>query len=128
MGEVSFARPANARGFSQDLVAGFQPYSPLFATAFGRLWSHQRDEAVEVVTSPPRLEDFAITELSPREGEVVQMILKGHSSQSIGLALEIALPTVKTHRKHAYAKPGISTQQQLFSAFLYWQSRQTDKL
>ena len=46
------------------------------------------------------------------------MILKGHSSLSISHALTIALPTVKTHRRNAYAKLGISTQQQLFRLFL----------
>ena len=67
------------------------------------------------------LEDFAKDILSSREAEIVQLVLKGHSGPSIGLTLGIALPTVKTHRKNAYAKLGINTQQQLLNAFLQWQ-------
>ncbi|MDE1131728.1 MAG: helix-turn-helix transcriptional regulator [Ascidiaceihabitans sp.] len=47
--------------------------------------------------------------------------MKGHSSLSMNLKLSIARPTVKTHRKNAYVKPGINTQQQLLNAFLQWQ-------
>lgn len=129
MGEVSFARPVSTGGFTPDVIAGLRPFYPLFTSAFRALWSRKSALAFDAaVSSRPGLEDFATTELSPREGEVVRMILKGHSSQSISLTLGIALPTVKTHRKNAYAKLGISTQQQLFSTFLTWQSSQTGKL
>ena len=78
---------------------------------------------VEVVLIQPSRQDatresFGQSVLTSREAEVVQMILKGHSSLSISHALTIALPTVKTHRRNAYAKLGISTQQQLFRLFL----------
>jgi len=56
--------------------------------------------------------------LSQREREVAHMILQGHSSQSISLNLGISLTTVKTHRRNLYAKLNISTQQELFAAFL----------
>ena len=120
MGELSFARPVADGGFSDTLLAQFSPFLPLFSTAFRLLWARQtRNQNAD---APERvLQDFARHILSPREAEVVQMVLKGHSSLSISLTLGIALPTVKTHRKNAYAKLGISTQQQLFNAFLEWQ-------
>ncbi|WP_291736557.1 helix-turn-helix transcriptional regulator [Leisingera sp. F5] len=122
MGEISFARPAADGGFPDSLLARLRPFLPLFAAAFRQLWSHHTDSPVPA--EPDRtLQDFARSTLSPREAETVQLILKGHSSLSISLTLGIALPTVKTHRKNAYAKLGISTQQQLFNAFLQWQGK-----
>ncbi|WP_082017865.1 response regulator transcription factor [Leisingera sp. ANG-Vp] len=120
MGEISFARPAAQGGYPDDLLERLRPFLPLFAAAFRQLWSR---EAVAPETADPdrTLRDFARAILSPREAEVVQMVLKGHSSLSISLTLGIALPTVKTPRRNAYAKLGISTQQQLFNAFLEWQ-------
>jgi DNA-binding CsgD family transcriptional regulator len=56
--------------------------------------------------------------LSDREREVTQLILRGHSSQSICFNLGISLGTVKTHRKNAYAKLNISSQSELLSLFL----------
>lgn len=122
MGEVSFARPASQGGFPPELIAPLQPFYPLFATGFRALWSRHPQNTGRPEASHPVLEGFARDLLSPREQQVVQMILKGHSSLSISLTLDIAVPTVKTHRKHAYAKLGISTQQQLFGAFLEWQT------
>jgi DNA-binding CsgD family transcriptional regulator len=125
MGEISLARPSNLGGFSPRMVAQLQPFIPLFATAFRRLWLRHSDNATTAIKRRPPLDDFAIGVLSPREAEIVQLILKGHSSLSISLTLEIALPTVKTHRKNAYAKLGISTQQQLLNTFLQWQETAT---
>ncbi|MCF6431146.1 LuxR C-terminal-related transcriptional regulator [Leisingera sp. MMG026] len=122
MGEISFARPAAEGGFPDDLLARLRPFLPLFAAAFRQLWPRHRDSPAPA--EPERkLQDFARSTLSPREAETVQLILKGHSSLSISLTLGIALPTVKTHRRNAYAKLGISTQQQLFNAFLHWQGK-----
>lgn len=121
MGEVSFSRPSQAGGFTPDLIAQLRPFHPLFACAFRAIWSRHPQNRMPPAAPSPRLEDFAADILSPRERQVVEMILKGHSSLSISLALDIALPTVKTHRKNAYSKLGISTQQQLFGAFLDWQ-------
>ncbi|MNP83256.1 Response regulator protein TodT [compost metagenome] len=64
------------------------------------------------------LDVFKCDALSPREHQVARMILKGHSSMSISLNLDIALPTVKTHRKNIYAKLGIATQSELMGLFL----------
>ncbi|AXI48845.1 LuxR family transcriptional regulator [Sulfitobacter sp. SK012] len=121
MGEISLARPSELGGFSPEMVARLQPFYPLFATAFRHLWARNSDAAATPIERRPPLDDFAVGILSPREAEIVQLILKGHSSLSISLTLEIALPTVKTHRKNAYAKLGISTQQQLLNTFLQWQ-------
>lgn len=122
MGEISFARPSAEGGFTADLVARLAPFHPLFAVAFRKIWAARAGgKDANAGTQSKRLEDFAKDRLTTREAEIVQLILKGHSSLSIALTLEIALPTVKTHRRNAYAKLGIGTQQQLFTLFLDWQ-------
>jgi DNA-binding CsgD family transcriptional regulator len=62
-----------------------------------------------------RLRSFASDTLSPRESEIVQLILQGHSTPSAAALLDIAEGTVKVHRRHAYAKLGITSQAELFS-------------
>jgi DNA-binding CsgD family transcriptional regulator len=56
--------------------------------------------------------------LSMREAAIVELVLQGHSSESIGLKLGIATGTVKVHRRNVYRKLGISSQTQLFSLYL----------
>lgn len=53
--------------------------------------------------------------LSPRQAEVALLILRGHSSVSIGLQLDISPQTVKVFRKQLYRKCGIASQAQLFT-------------
>ncbi|WP_209015004.1 helix-turn-helix transcriptional regulator [Roseibium limicola] len=56
--------------------------------------------------------------LSPRQAEVALLILRGHSSVSIGLRLGISFQTVKVIRKQLYRKCSISSQAELFSLFM----------
>ncbi|GAB3093308.1 hypothetical protein G8770_06335 [Aestuariicella hydrocarbonica] len=53
--------------------------------------------------------------LTQREQDVFQCILHGHSSKSTANKLNIALGTVKIHRRNIYNKLDISTQSELFS-------------
>ncbi len=61
---------------------------------------------------------FGAESLTEREREIAILVLKGHSSRSIAGATEIALGTVKIHRKNIYRKLGISSQSELFALFL----------
>jgi DNA-binding CsgD family transcriptional regulator len=59
--------------------------------------------------------------LSPREAEICAMILVGYTTLGISLNLEISINTVATHRKRAYKKLGIATQNELFcKCFEVW--------
>ena len=53
--------------------------------------------------------------LSPRQAEVALMILRGHSTPSIGLRLGLSPQTVKVFRKQLYAKCNLSSQAELFA-------------
>ena len=53
-------------------------------------------------------------DISPREAEICTMIVIGHTTQGISLELGISKNTVITHRRRAYEKLGISSQNELF--------------
>jgi DNA-binding CsgD family transcriptional regulator len=63
-------------------------------------------------------EQFGSRLLSERERQVAGLVLQGHSSESIARHLDISPGTVKIHRRNCYRKLGISTQAELFAAFL----------
>ena len=56
--------------------------------------------------------------LSGRQAAVALLILRGHSSTSIGLRLGISPQTVKVFRKQLYRKCTISSQAELFSLMM----------
>jgi DNA-binding CsgD family transcriptional regulator len=56
--------------------------------------------------------------LTPREREVAEFTLKGHSAESAGQILGISPGTVRIHRRNIYAKLRINSQGELFSRFL----------
>lgn len=56
--------------------------------------------------------------LSPRQAEVALLILRGHSTVSIGLRLGVSAQTVKVFRKQLYARCGITSQAELFALML----------
>ena len=56
--------------------------------------------------------------LTDREASIIELVLQGHSSESIGLRLDISTGTVKVHRRNVYRKLGISSQIQLLSIYL----------
>jgi DNA-binding CsgD family transcriptional regulator len=55
--------------------------------------------------------------LSPRESEVCAGIVMGYSTLAIALNCGISTHTVATHRKRAYAKLAISSQNELFTRY-----------
>ncbi len=120
MAEISLSRIRSEGGFDASAIARLKQAFPLIAAIFRRLWAHlSRDEPRPQSGAIDHLfEDFGRGLLSPREREVALLILKGHSSESIGYHLGISTATVKTHRQKLYAKLNLSTQQELFSTFL----------
>lgn len=73
------------------------------------------DDAALVRRVRDRLADRHGIALSQRQAEVALLILRGHSSVSISLRLEISPQTVKVFRKQLYRKCAISSQAELFS-------------
>ncbi|MDP4032313.1 MAG: LuxR C-terminal-related transcriptional regulator [Pseudorhodobacter sp.] len=56
--------------------------------------------------------------LTPRERQIVEYTLKGHSSDATGRILAISPGTVRIHRRNIYAKLHIRSQGELFSRFI----------
>ncbi|ESZ20113.1 LuxR family transcriptional regulator [Mesorhizobium sp. L48C026A00] len=76
------------------------------------------DKAVMRRTVQDALEARGMPPLTPRELQVVGLVLEGHSSESIANLLGISAGTVRIHRKNIYAKMRISSQRELFAIFV----------
>jgi DNA-binding CsgD family transcriptional regulator len=120
--ELSLYRSLRDRGFADDELARLSLVLPVIAALLRRYWAWFGASKLEASPPDHRIEQifagFGAEVLTEREREVTQLILRGHSSESIGFNLGISLGTVKTHRKNAYAKLGISSQSELLSLFL----------
>ena len=60
---------------------------------------------------------FGSSTLTPREREVVRLILRGYPSKSVARELNISTQTEQVHRKNIYQKLGISSHSELFTLF-----------
>lgn len=63
-------------------------------------------------------QNFGAGVLTPRERQVVEFTLKGHSADAVGAILGIAPGTVRIHRRNIYSKLRINSQGELFSGFI----------
>jgi DNA-binding CsgD family transcriptional regulator len=121
LAEISLMRPMRKGGFSDADIAALGEITPLVAAVYRRYWVDARSRIAHQGTDSAienAFDRFGGDILSPREREVAQLILRGHSGISIGTHLGISTTTVKTHRKNLYAKLGIATHFELFSLFL----------
>ncbi len=109
----------SARLFTPAEVEMAQRLSPIVAALAEAHWA-------SIADLPPRIEDVTgglvaamatqhDIRLSPRQAEVALMILRGHSTPSIGLRLGLSPQTVKVFRKQLYAKCNLSSQAELFA-------------
>ena len=60
---------------------------------------------------------FGSSVLTPREREVVRLILRGYPSKSVARGLNISTQTEQVHRKNIYQKLKISSHSELFTLF-----------
>ncbi|MAQ39396.1 MAG: helix-turn-helix transcriptional regulator [Thioclava sp.] len=122
---ISFARERGQPVFSARERARLAEVGPVIEALMRGHWGvtaarEARDDAAETALPPLQvlLDRIAGGVLTPRETEVIAMVLRGYSTTAIGANLEISDETVKVHRKNAYRKLSISSQAQLFSLFL----------
>ncbi|MBI0330096.1 helix-turn-helix transcriptional regulator [Burkholderia plantarii] len=76
-----------------------------------------RDEAGYVEHFDRVVQQRGHTPLTAREVEVVRLGLSGFSTRAIAERLTISFETVRAHKKHIYAKLGVSSQSELFALF-----------
>ncbi len=126
---ISLMRAGTSTPFSDRDMNKLRRMEPIVHASAARHWrnlGHPQSRETEAETARPRLnlqvtsafENFGDGVLTSREREVVRMVLRGHSSNSIGRQFQITTGTVKIHRKNIYAKLGISSQSELFSHFI----------
>jgi len=119
--EIDLYKKYEDGGFSETDIAKLSSQIPLIGAVVRKFWQLRSDK----LAPSPRdnsindiYNEFGADELSQREREVIQYVLRGHSSGSIALNLDVSVTTIKTHRKRAYSKLNISSQSELFSMFL----------
>lgn len=114
------------RVFSQKEFSALSAVFPFVSAAARRHWrglDQKFGKGGDLVQGHPGrmtydLGSFGEGILTPREREVAEFTLKGHSAESAGQILGIAAGTVRIHRRNIYAKLGINSQGELFSRFL----------
>ena len=120
MGELAIFKK-KISGFNKIDLNTLQILEPLIYSILKNHWITARDNKIFKNTGSnqnKRYENFGEKILSPREIEVAKLIFEGHSGNSIAANLDIAITTVKSHRKNMYKKLGIGSQQELFSRYI----------
>jgi DNA-binding NarL/FixJ family response regulator len=94
---------AGARGYVLKDAASWEIVAAIDAIAAGG--TYYSAELLEKTVSPPAADD----ELTPREREVLQMLVQGLSNKAIARRLAISVRTVETHRLSVRRKLGVDT-------------------
>ncbi len=112
---------ASGRVFSGADVALCQRVAPLIVALAEQHWSGLAAEtgpADDVAGDLIAALAARQIEITARQAEVALLILRGHSTPSIGLRLGVSPQTVKVFRKQLYARCGLSSQAELFALLL----------
>jgi DNA-binding CsgD family transcriptional regulator len=122
---ISFARDRQQPVFSARERARLAAVGPVIEAVIRAHWNVGTVRTAPVRPAPPALPPLQVLldriaegVLTPRETEVIAMVLRGYSTAAISAHLDIREETVKVHRKNAYRRLAISSQAQLFSLFL----------
>ncbi|MEZ5797247.1 MAG: helix-turn-helix transcriptional regulator [Paracoccaceae bacterium] len=112
---------ASGRAFTAAELAQCQRIAPVVAALAETHWAG-------LSTDPGPADDVAGdligalkgrgVEITKRQAEVALLILRGHSTPSIGLRLGLSPQTVKVFRRQLYARCGLSSQGELFALLL----------
>lgn len=76
------------------------------------------EDATRFLLSPLVERALEALELSQQERQIVRLIMLGSSSAEIQSALHIRLGTLRTHKRHIFAKLGVHKQSQLVAMVL----------
>ena len=94
---------AGARGYVLKDAASREIVAAIDVIAAGG--TYYSADLLEKTVSPPASDD----ELTPREREVLQMLVQGLSNKAIARTLDISVRTVETHRLSIRRKLGVDT-------------------
>jgi DNA-binding CsgD family transcriptional regulator len=116
--------------FSAADVRRLEALFPVFASLHAldlksRRPAFRRTEQPAAPGQDPRLavalgaEEGIWPDLSPRELDIVRLILEGHPTMGIARKLGLAPGTVKNHRRNIYSKLDITTERELFLQYIH---------
>ncbi len=112
----------SARGFSAQDIGACQRIAPVIAALAEAQWAELARASGPAEDTAAFLAEKAKARLgihlSPRQAEVALLILRGHSTVSIGLRLGLSPQTIKVFRRQLYARCRISSQAELFGLML----------
>ncbi len=116
------------KSFSVREVRELRNYWPILRAAGRKHWKNSfppltSTESTALVPQVQQsvalaFERFGKSALTPRERQVVEYTLKGHSAEAVGRILGISPGTVRIHRRNIYSKLRIKSQGELFSMFI----------
>jgi len=121
---ISLERSEKGAAFSEAEVSDLEEVQPLLYALARKHWRTMKStSAVAPELALGKLvqeaaANFGRDVLTPRECEVVKLVLRGFSTKSISQLLGISPGTVKVHRENIYGKLGISSQAELFNTFI----------
>ena len=108
------------RMFSTRDLRTAEKLNGIACSLIARQWKDLQPRGINTTDSlishlKTQLDEHRSIRLSQRQCEVALLILRGHSTISIGLRLGISPQTVKVFRKQLYRRCSISSQAELFS-------------
>lgn len=122
---LAMGRYGEADFFSDEDVRRLKVVEPVFRLAMQRHWRDQSfsmDDGAKIDNGHERyhrlLTEFGSKELTPREYDVCQLMLRGHSSKSGARELGISPETERIHRGRVFQKLGVTSQVETLAMFL----------
>lgn len=115
---LSLMRREASGAFSAAELAPLRQAEALIGDMVRLYWGSVASRFRAQARSVSQAQPWQRLNLTDREAAIVDLVLQGHSSESIALRLGIATGTVKVHRRNVYRKLGISSQTQLLSLYL----------
>jgi len=121
---VSLERTEPCIAFDAGEVRDLETVQPLLYALARKHWAARHARSTQA--GPAEIgrlvqqaaDAFGRDVLTPRECEVVKLVLRGYSTKSVSQSLGISPGTVKVHRENIYAKLRVSSQAELFNHFI----------
>ena len=119
---ISLERTHKMRAFSGAEKKRLKTITAVLGALLKQHWKSGFDTAVHRESALHHqvqsvLQQFGASYLTPRERDVVQLVLKGYPSKLAARELGISAQTEQVHRKNIYQKLGLSSHNELFSLF-----------